>query len=196
MAQNDIYKVTMIQSVNGSRVANVLHYRQDSVSGGNDPKQDLADGLEATLNPLMVTALSSGWKTLCYEVAQVGLPGQAFFKVDSAGTPGGVAIESFNAATCAVLATFTATGSHQGTGRLFLAGIPVSYEHQNNLLRDALDVIGPIGDQLILPIVQGGVTFTPGRYSATSTPVFDPWILEDVRIPLTKLRGRRQSTKC
>lgn len=196
MAQNDIYRVTMVQSVNGSRVANVLYYKQDSVSGGNDPRQDLAAGLEATLNPLMVTALSNAWKTLCYEVAQVDLPGQAFWKLDSVGTVGGVVQESFNAAVCAVLATFTATGSREGTGRLFLAGIPVTYENRNNLTADALVAIGPIGDQLVLPIVSGGVTFIPGRYSATSTPTFDPWILDDVRIPLTKLRGRRQSTKC
>lgn len=210
MSQNDIYRVTMVQSVNNSRVANVMYYKQDSVSGSNDPKFDLATGLEATLNPLMVTNLSAGWKTLCYEVAQVDLPGQAFFKLDSAGTVGAVLVSAFNAATVVTIATFTATGSHDGTGRFFLSGIPVDYENRNNLTADALIAIGPIGDQLILPIVSDGVSFIPGRAPGfkkdpASTPevplpdlptLFDPWVLEDVRIPLTKLRSRRQTTRC
>lgn len=210
MAINDIYRVTMIQTVNGSRVANVMGYKQTAGSGSTDPKIDLGTGIEASLNPVMVTNLSVAWKTLCYEIAQIDLPGQPFFKHMSAGTGGAVAVSSFNAGVVATIAEFTATGSHDGTGRFFLSGLPLTYEHNNNLNTLGLTGVGLIGDELIKPIVSGGLTFVPGRLPGfkkdpASTPevplpdlptLFDPWILEDVRIPLTKLRSRRQSAKC
>ena len=210
MAINDIYRVTMIQTVHGSRVANVMTYKQTAGSGSTDPKIDLATGLEASLNPVMVAGLSNTWKTLCYEIAQIGVPGQAFFKQDSAGTIGAIAVPAYNAAVCATIAQFTATGSHDGTGRFFLSGIPFTYEHRNNLNTTGLTAVGLIGDELVKPIVSGGLTFVPGRapgfkkdpLSTPGAPLpdiatpFDPWILEDVRIPLTKLRSRRQSQKC
>lgn len=210
MAINDEYRVTMVQSVNGSRVANVMYYKQTAGSGSVDPKVVLGQGLEAALNPVMVAALSIAWKCLCYEIAQIGLPGQSFFKWPSGLTPGVIAGESFNAGVAAIIAEFTATGSHDGTGRFFCSGIPITYEHRNNLNTTGLTAIGLIGDELIKPIVQGGLTFVPGRAAgfkkdpASTIPVplpdiatpFDPWILEDIRIPLTKLRSRRQSAKC
>lgn len=210
MAIGSIYRVSVIQSSNGQRLVNVWHYKQTAGTGSTDPKLELATAIEAVINPVMVAALSIEWKTLCYEVAELDLPGQPFFKHDSAGTVGAIAGEAFNTAVAATVALFTATGSHDGTGRSFIGGIPITYENRNNLNTTGLTAIGTIGDELIKLLTGGGYTFQPGRAPgfkkdpASTIPVplpdiatpFDPWILEDVRIPLTKIRSRRQSTKC
>lgn len=210
MAIGSIYRVSVIQSVNANRLVNVWHYKQTAGTGSTDPKLELAKEIEATINPVMVAGLSVAWKTLCYEVAELDLPGQPFFKYDSVGTVGAILGESFNAAVAATVALFTATGSHDGTGRSFIAGLPITYENRNNLNNTGLLAVGAIGDELIKLIVGGGYTFQPGRapgfkVDPASTPevplpdiptLFDPWVLEDVRIPLTKIRSRRQTTKC
>lgn len=210
MAIGSIYRVSVIQTVNGSRLTNVWHYKQTAGSGSTDPKLELATEIEATINPVMVAALSVAWKTLCYEVGEIGLPGQEFFKHLSAGNGGTVMESSFNAGVCAVIALFTETGSHDGTGRTYISGIPLTYENRNNLNTTGLTGIGTIGDELVKNIVGGGYTFQPGRppgfkKDPASTPevplpdlptLWAPWILEDVRVPLTKLRSRRQSARC
>jgi hypothetical protein len=196
MAQNDVFRVTMVQSVNGERVANVFYYRQESGNSGFDPKFDLGTGLEATINPIMVANLGVGWKCLCYEIALMGVTGQQFFRVVSAETPGAVGSNTLNAATVAVAAVFTATGGRSGTGRAYISGLDQDYEERNNLNATGLAAIDAINDALILPLVSNGVTFQQGRYKATPSPVFDPWVLADVRVPLAKLKSRRQSTKC
>lgn len=210
MAIGSIYRVSVIQSVNGQRLVNVWHYKHTAGTGSTDEKLELATAIEAVINPVMVAKLSIAWKTLCYEVAELDLPGQPFFKHDSAGTVGAIAGECFNSAVCCTIALFTATGSHDGTGRTFISGLPITYENRNNLNATGLLAIGPIGDELIKLLVGGGYTFQPGRAPGfkkdpASTPEvplddlatpFDPWILEDVRIPLTKLRSRRQSVRC
>lgn len=210
MAINDIYRVTFVQSVNGQRVANVMTYKQTAGSGSTDPKIDLATGLDAGLGVAMKAGLVATWIALCWEIAQIDLPGQPFFKQLSTSGSGSVLSAGFNAGVVATIAEFTATGSHDGTGRFFVSGLPIAYENRNNLNTTGLTAIGLIGDELIKPVVSGGLTFVPGRAPGfkkdpASTPevplddlptLFDPWILEDVRIPLTKLRSRRQSAKC
>lgn len=196
MAQNDIWRATMIQSVNNERIANVFFYEQQSSDSGLDPRQDLGDGLEATINPLMVTNLGTGWKALCYEITKVGVPGQQAFRVLSAGAPGVRLGIPLNAGTVATIAQFTATGSYRGTGRTFISGLTDEQINRNNLSAAGLTEVDIIGDALIQPLVQNGVTFQMGRYNKLWVPPFDPWILSDVRVPTTKLRSRRQSLAC
>ncbi|GAG70824.1 unnamed protein product [marine sediment metagenome] len=207
---NDIWQLTYIQTVNATRISNVFYYRQTTSDGVTDPREDLGVGFDQGPAQVYEAELAAGWIGLCYEIAKVGVTGQQFFRTLATTSPGAEAGEAYNAATAATIAFFTATGSHDGTGRTFIAGFPVTYENRNNLTGDGLLAIDLIGNALLLPITRLGVTFVPGRAPGfkkdpASTPevplpdiptTFDPWILEDVRIPLTKIRSRRQSTRC
>lgn len=195
MAVGDIWQLTHVQTSSGTRLTNVHYYEQDDADGVNDPRKDLADAFDASVATKMEAALGIGWDSLCYEIKKVGVTGQAFWKQLSTQGPGTVLGEILNAATVAVCAQFTAGGSHSGTGRMFVSGLPITYEERNNLNTTGLTAIDTIGDESILQIASGGVNFTPGLLTAGSSPL-RPWVLADVRIPLTKLRPRRQSTKC
>lgn len=195
MAVGDIFQLTHVQSAHGTRITNVHYYKQDDPDGANDPRVDLADAFDASMAATMKAALAIAWSSLCYEIKLVGVTGQAFWKQLSTQGNGTVIGEAMNTATCAVAAQFTATGSRDGTGRMLVAGLPVSYEERNNLNTAGLAAIDTIGDQSVKSIASGGVGFTPGLLTAGAAPLRE-WILADVRIPLTKLRPRRQSTKC
>lgn len=210
MALNDVWELTYVQTVNGTRISNVYFYRQATSDGADDPRENLGKGFDQGPAQVFQAELSFGWEGLCYEIRKVDVTGQQFFRELSTTGVGAELGEAYNAATCATIATFTATGSHDGTGRTFIAGFPITYENRNNLTGDGLTAIDLIGDALILPITNNLVTFIPGRAPGTkqdpaSTPevplpdiptAFDPWVLTDVRVPLTKLRSRRQSTRC
>ncbi|GAI66637.1 unnamed protein product, partial [marine sediment metagenome] len=89
-------------------------------------------------------------------------------------------------------------------------GIVAPYEQRNNLTEEGLQAMNVIGATLVTPITQSGQTFTPMRGAGSkkdplSTPEnplpditwpADPWVLSDSRVRLTKLRSRRQSTRC
>lgn len=196
MSQNDIWKLVHVQDVNGQRLTNVFFYEQQDPDGPSDPKVDLATAFETVVATQYEDNLAAGWDGLCYEVSNANLTGQQFFRQLSTKGPGTVLGDTINAATVATIATFTPGGSHTGTGRSFISGFPDSYENRNNLNTAGLTAIDLIGDTLIPLISNGGVSFQCGRFNKLAAPPFEAWILSDVRVPLTKLRPRRQSTRC
>lgn len=207
MAVDDIYRLTFVQSVNDTRISSVFYYRQKDSSGSTDAKQRLGEGFDAGPAVAYAAALSTGWDALCYEISQVGLTGQAFYRYLSTKGPGTKGTATLNAAACCVLAFFTADGSYRGTGRTYISGFEESFEHNNNLNRDGIEALEPIADALRLDVTSSGVSFEigrgPGRKLTDPGPPpvyetwdFSPWVEHDIRVPLTKLRSRRQSTRC
>jgi len=196
MAQNDIFQLTFVQQVNARRITNVFFYQQLSIDGPIDPKLSLANAFEGHVGAKYVNNLSVSWDALCEEVKLVTMTGQQFFRKLNVDGPGLILGNALNAATVAVIATFTPGGSHTGTGRTFISGLPQTYEERNNLNLAGLTAIDLIGDSLVPIINDSTVTFQCGRFNKLASPTFEPWVLSDVRVPLTKLRPRRQTTRC
>jgi len=197
MSLGSVYQATIIQEVHATRLSNVFYFQQTTADGPVESKQDLGDALDATWRPIWAAALGAAWLPLCAEISDVLITGQAFFRVLMTATPGTAVGVTLNAATVATIATFTAFGGRQGTGRSFISGITDVQENRNNLSAAGLTAMDTISNAIIAPLTTpNGVIYQSGRYSDTPSPTFDPWILEDVRVPTTKLRSRRQSTKC
>ncbi|GAG73962.1 unnamed protein product [marine sediment metagenome] len=210
MALNDIWQVTDIQSVNGTRVSNVFHYRQDSSGTNADALASLGSGYRTTVGSAMADNLGTEWSSICREMKIVDITGQAFMRDATVVGPGTAVGETLNSATVAVIAKFTATGSFRGTGVSYISGIVAPYEQRNNLTTEGLFAIDAIGTSFLGVLSSSGMSWTPVRAAGMhkdplSTPEVplpdiphpaEPWVLSDERVRLTKLRSRRQSTRC
>lgn len=205
MPDSDEFQVTFIQSLHGTRFTNVFYVQQQ----GSDPVgktqlDDIADAFIADVVPHYQSALSNAWTGICVEVSKERVTGQAFFQKAMTAV-GDVNSDSLNAATVATIAAFTATGGRRGTGRAFVSGLPLEYEQRNNLTTEGVDALRPLSDALVQGVTGVGPLYLFGRQARWETPEqgpaaeiypFDEWTTADTRIPLTKLRSRRQSAKC
>lgn len=197
MAQNDIFQLTFIQRVNGTRISNVFYARQEDPNGANDPRQDLAVAFRVAIWTPYQAQLSNDWEGLCSEVRQVGVEGQANFRDTTGLGVGAILEDALPTSNAAIIAQFTATGGRKGTGRTFVSGIPDTYEERNNLNNTGLTALDVIGDAMI-PAMGAGVgnpSFQLGLV-VTGTANFDQFILTDVRVPIAKLRERTGNSGC
>lgn len=196
MPQGDIYKLTFVQSVNSTRVTNVYHFEQTQPDGTADDQRDaLAEAFETAIAAAYEAALAPGWEGLCYEISQVGITGQQFFRVLYGLGPGQQAGETINAAAVALISLHRETGGRGKVGHVYITGFPEDYEWRNNLTQDGLTAIDTIGDAIAKEITAQGTGFWAGVPLAES-PGFERYVISDTRVPLTKLRPRRQSTRC
>lgn len=196
MPQGDIYQLTYVQSVNNTRITNVFFYIQTSPDGaGDDMRQSLALAFEQNVASQYSANLAGGWEGLCYEIKRFGITGQQFWRQLSGTQPGQKAGDTINAASVALISTHRAQGGRGKVGHTYITGWPENYEQRNNLTTEGLTAIDLIGDSFIGPIDFGGTTFEQG-IPTTEDPGFQSWIVADTRVPLTKLRPRRQSTRC
>ncbi|GAI64541.1 unnamed protein product [marine sediment metagenome] len=210
MALNDIWQVTDIQSVNGTRLSNVTHWRQDNSADPESAFNSLTTGYRNNVPGLWVAQLGAAWSSICREVAIIGVTGQVFMRDTTVVGPGTAVGETLNSATVAVIAKFTATGSFRGTGVSYISGIVAPYEQRNNLTSEGLLAMDIVGVTLVTGFTSQGFAWTPMRAAGfhkdpLSTPevplpdlphAADPWVISDERVRLTKLKSRRQSTRC
>lgn len=210
MALNDIWELTDIQNVHGTRLSNVSYWRQDTSGTTQTASASLFLGYQINVSTVMTAALGADWSSICRENRIVGLTGQAFMKETAVLGPGTAVGETLNPATVAAIAKFTATGSFRGTGVSYFSGIVAPYEQRNNLTTEGLTAMDTIGTAFITPFAEVGITWTPMRAAGSkpdplSTPEVplpditwpaEPWVMSDERVRLTKLRSRRQTTRC
>lgn len=196
MPQGDIYKLVFVQSVNNTRITNVFYYEQTQPDGAADDQRDaLASAFETNVAQNYSDQLAAGWSGLCYEISKVGVTGQQFFRVLSGVPDGQQPGHTINAAATALISLHRAEGGKGKVGHTYITGWPEDYEHRNNLTQDGLTAIDIIGDSLVGEITAMGTGFKGGVVLAES-PGFAEWVVSDTRVPLTKLRPRRQSTRC
>lgn len=195
MAQGDIWEHTAIQTVHGQRLTNVAYYEQNTAGDDVTAANELMIAFRAQMVPAYVQATGPEWSLICQEVRKVGVTGLPAFRSTVGGGPGTAGTECLNPATVVTIAQFTASGSHKGTGRLYLSGCPVEFEQRNNLSTEGLTACDTLGEESIKDLLGSSITFVPGR-QPTLAADFERWILTDTRVILTKLRSRRADTKC
>ncbi|GAG60730.1 unnamed protein product [marine sediment metagenome] len=210
MAINDIWQVTDIQNVHGTRLSNVTHWRQDNSGDTETAFNSLVNGYANSVSGNWIAELGADWTSICREMKIVDLTGQAFMKDATVIGPGTNTGETLNPATCAVIAKFTATGSFRGTGVSYISGLVAPQEQRNNLTEEGLVDMNAIGATLVSTFFASGMNWTPMRAAGSkpdplSTPEVplpditwpaEPWVLSDSRVRLTKLRSRRMTTRC
>ena len=210
MALNDIWEITDIQSVNNTRLSNVSHWRQDSSADFATSLAALFQGYRFAVGNIMKANLGGEWSSICREAKVVGVTGQQFQRDTTSVGPGLGTGETLNSATVACIAKFTETGSLRGTGTMYISGLVAPYEQRNNLTTEGLFAIDAIGVAFVSPFVDNAITFTSMRAAGSkkdplSTPEVplpditwpaEPYVLSDERVRLTKLKSRRQTTRC
>lgn len=196
MPQGDVYKLVYVQDVNGTRVTNVFFYEQTQADGTQDDQRDaLAAAFETVVASQYESNLAPGWQGLCYEISIVGVTGQQFFRVLATTGPGQKTGDTINAAAVALISQHQAVGGQGKVGHAYITGFPKDYEQRNNLTTEGLTAIDLIGDSFVGEITNSGTGFQQGNVDKL-TQSFSAWVVSDVRVPLTKLRPRRQSTRC
>lgn len=211
MAQFDEYDLTYIQTVHSTRITNVLTYQQTSADGTGNPREALGDGwFASTAQGNYATMLGTLWTDKCAAVRQRNLPGQDYFRVEA--TPDvGLVTGTLNPATAAQLVMFPSNSGPGQQGSVYISGIPPQAEDRNNLEQMVHAAYVAWAEMFLVPIVNTGWTFqlglpsrefiAPGPGDPPDPPgqsalAFRPFVLADVRIPLTKIRSRRLNTRC
>lgn len=211
MAQFDEFQLTYVQRVHDTRLTNVLVYQQTSADGTGDPKQALADGwFASTAKADYLANLGPLWTDKCAEVRQLNLPGQDFFRVLSSDDVG-VGVDTLNPATAIQLVMFPSTSGPGQQGSVYISGAPTGDEDRNNLAAGQYATYVAWSEKFLIAIVNSGWTFQlglPSRPFIAAGPgdppdppgqtalAFRPFVLADVRVPLTKIRSRRLDTRC
>lgn len=211
MAQGDEFQLTYVQRVHDTRLTNVLVYQQTSGDGTGDPRQALADGwFASTAQADYVALLGPLWTDLCAEVRQLNLPGQDFFRV-LAPPDVGAGTDTLNPATAVQLVMYPANSGPGQQGSVYISGAQTGDEERNNLAQARYNTFVAWSEKFLISIVDSGWTFQLGLPSrpfiaagpgdppdppGQSALAFRPFVLADVRVPLTKIRSRRLNTRC
>lgn len=211
MAQFDEFDLTYIQRVHDTRVTNVLTYQQTSADGTGNPREALANGwfLSTAQNNYEVM-LGDRWRDLCAAVRQRNLDGQDYFRVESLPDVGDQST-TLNPATAVQLVMFPSNSGPGQQGSVYISGAPLPAEDRNNLQQMVYATWVLWAEMFLVPIVNTGWTFQlglPSRPFIAAGPgdppdppgqtalAFRPFVLADVRVPLTKIRSRRLNTRC
>lgn len=211
MAQFDEFQLTYVQRVHDTRLTNVLVYQQTSTDGTGDPRLALATAwFASTPQALYPMLLGPLWTDLCAEVRQLNLPGQDFFRVLAAPDVG-VGADTLNPATAIQLVMFPSTSGPGQQGSVYISGAPILTEDKNNLAQAQYSSFVAWAEAFLPAITNSGWTFqlglpsrafeAPGPGDPPDPPghsalPFRPFVLADVRVPLTKIRSRRLNTRC
>lgn len=193
MSLNSLYRLTYVQSQNDVRFANVIAFKQTSVSGSIDAKLSLANAFESDVEPGFAAALTDQWGSRCIQVRQLELPGQDFFRLATSGV-GTLTDEPLPSEVCAQIKFFTDNFGIGWTGRIFISGIPITGEEDNCLTSVQAGLVDSLGAVLTQEIADAGVTFRAGLYKGNGD--FFPFIACAVKTALTVQRSRKQPISC
>lgn len=193
MAVGDILQATIVQSLQGSQMVNVLHYRVDAIGTGT-AEIALAQELGETLAPAMKSALSTEWAY----VATIGqrlrpLP-MTFPFIDTtdagSGSVTGAALPAQNALNITKTTLFAGT---RWRGRFCLTGLPVAAQVGGQWSASAITSVSGIVSALLLQLQPGAWVFRPvlfHRDDGTVTPIDDFVVQKTVRAQRRRQFGK------
>lgn len=161
MAVNDIYRVTIVGNLHGQDIQTVLHYRE-SVTAGANGQPSLAAAVDAAFAANVLTVISSEY-TYELTLAQKIYPGiPQFPTANGTGTgTGGVGGGSLPTTVTAVVKKRTTLAGPRYRGRVFQAGIPLSYEFDSTITVAGRIALLNGWSTVLTGLVAGGYTFTP-----------------------------------
>jgi hypothetical protein len=164
MAVNDIYRVTVQQTLHSQMILNTLYYRE-SVGGVGGGSADLAARVANLIVPLM-KAVQSNELTHNAVVVQKIFPAPPTVPATDTSAAGAatVASNSLPTSVASVITKRTAFAGRKYRGRVFLSGVPASSEDDSKVAAGAVAALNALGT-----ILSGGV-------SAGAGPTYSPII--------------------
>lgn len=128
MALGDIYEASLLYSIKGEKVANVLHFREDVTPGTVDPPLDLANTISASFWTGNLDLVMSNDVTLQMIRARRISPTLGGGILLPVNTDGQVSADTLPPNNCAVMTLYTARTDRAGRGRVFLSGVPDTWQ--------------------------------------------------------------------
>lgn len=194
MPDGDKYRLTYVQACNDQRYANVIVYQQVGSDVG-EPKNDLATAFLEVVAPVFAAALSEQWEDRCVAVRKVGLIGQDFFRVSASGDPGEVEQEALPNQSVAQITLQPDSLGRSAAGRLFISGLPITYEADNCLTPDGVTALNEIVFKMVASLSGAGTAvFRAGVLDKNG--VFRQYERGYVRTALTTQASRRHKIDC
>jgi len=190
MAIGDIYKVVMEGRLHGQTILNTLHYAVSIAGAGNEPS-----ALTGLVETEIVVPLKIFW-SMEYEyrrtVAQKinPLPVAAAYASNALAGFGGVAEDSLPTSVAATITKKTALAGQKYRGRIYVAGIPLSYEEESELTAAAQSVLQDVASQMALSLDDGTFQFVPLIWH-TADSTFNYLTECEARVPLHNQRRRQ-----
>ncbi len=164
----DVFELTIAGTMHGVQTRNVLHYMVSSYSGS--PSPTYASFETAFLQSAMPTQIGTNMKAFCSaEWSLIWMKFQKFSPIPrSAGTistahngPGGVSGSALPSSVTAVIRKRTEFAGKRYRGRMFVPGVPISYELDSTLNPAGVGALEALASDL----TEGGAA-TVGAYTA------------------------------
>jgi len=174
MAVGDILQATVVQSLQGQQILNVLHYQVKTVGTGT-AEILLAQDLGERLAPAMKSLMSQDWAYVSTIGQKVFPRPPSFPYIDS--TDAGIGSIPSGALPAQNTLNLTKTTQFAGTkwrGRVCLSGLAEASSTGGEWENTALTAAAPIAAALTSDITTGGWVLTPvlwHREDGTATPL-------------------------
>jgi len=160
MAVGDLYRCTIQYLLHGQQVMNVIHYRSDTAMAGNGQA-----ALATKVDAFMPTVLAELSQEILYQRVVV----QKFFPfpplpptVNSTNAGlGDIVQDSLPVHVCATITTRTQFAGPGFRGRVYIAGLPVTYAEDSLITGTALDALQRIAAEYFSSRIDTSWTFTP-----------------------------------
>jgi len=175
MAVGDVYSVVLHSRQHAQDLMNVMHY--ENVSGGTpDDSSLIAAAWLAQHTAAWRACCSDEWEILGLSVQKIKpVPVLLAFTQSLSNNEGTVAGDSLPTSMSAVITKRTAFGGPSGRGRLYLAGVPLSFELNSTVTDAGLLIYQTLGNLLDNNItLAGGAVYRPvvwNRTDKTTRPI-------------------------
>lgn len=161
MAVGDVLQVTVLGTLHGQTIQNVLHY-YESTSGAGNNAVGLAQTAGSSVGGTFRTNLAAEYTyqgTMAQKIWP--LPKTLSATDTTAAGAGDIASNSLPSSVAATITKQTSLAGHRFRGRIYVGGVPSSYENDSQLSAAGLAGIGAIATAIETPLSANGFTWTP-----------------------------------
>lgn len=191
MALNDIFRATIGMNVKGQKIVNVLHLQQTSADGALAPNKDVCAAIIEDLLPTYQACCSNDLTFESVRAHKVSPAIGGTYVEPVAATAGTVAQDTLPPNSAVVATLYSVTYTRQGRGRIFMSGVPDTFNATGCLTNAASAIYVTFLNKLLTTIQGGtGATFTIGVWSTVSA-TFHQFTSHELRAAINTLRSRR-----
>lgn len=194
MALNDIYAATLLSTVQGHNVANVLHVKQTSADDTHPPEEAVAGGLNELWNSNMANVLSPATVLRAIQVKCIK-PTPRQTTAYAFTTPGLGASDAIPPGAAVCFSMYAGAADRRHRGRIYIAGLDRGFVKDTNVTPAAVTYI-----EAWFAAFAGtwswssdAATFSGGLYSLADA-AFRATPYGSLNTNIRALRGRRVKT--
>lgn len=191
MAVNDIYQLTIVQSLHGQKILNVLHYKATQAPSSGTYEAALIQAFGVIAIPSLKAFQSEELNHEALAVQKIWPlpPTHATLDTTYSG-PGLIPGDSLPTSVTSVITKVTAFAGRKYRGRVYVAGVPVTSENDSQLQVGDLAVLGAFAENLDNGIGAVGASFQPVLWHRSSNTSDN--LIDAVARPILRNQRRRQ----